>query len=502
MLTRNGVARAVAVCLLPAAAAGQTLVDQVEGQEGMFGSSVSHVGDIDEDGWIDYAVGSPWEAADRGVARVVSGRTGETLRSATGLAPGDRMGQVVAGVGDVNDDGVPDFAASATSLALLTLKPGYVRVFSGADASVLHTFQGLPNENFGASLCGPGDVDQDGYDDIIVGAPELAKAPIGAGFARVYSGQTGAVLCTLLGDEGMDMTGSSVVGVGDNDGDGYPDFAIGAPQLLFTGFVVVVSSKPLLEFVQMQGDTDVVSDPALLGTGIVLNLFTGPGLAEAFGASICSLPDVTGDGRRELAVGAPRAIGGRGAVLTFSGSGRLLWGALGDPGDRLGASLASDFDLSGDGIADLACGAPQVDISLLNGAVTKLGNGRVRLYRGHTGGEFGALNGPLLGSEFGITLSGAGPGAMGQPRLVVGVPNDEPNGPMSGSVWVYGPSMRVMMKCARSGSPAVPVSRSSGAGDRVVRSTTRSRRRRRPRAPRAAGDRAGARSGRRRSSAR
>lgn len=81
----------------------------------------------------------------------------------------DELGISVAGVGDVDKDGQPDFAIGAHQIAGI----GFVRVHSGADGRVLHTFRGDNlDDTFGRSVARIGDVDKDGFADILVGAPQ------------------------------------------------------------------------------------------------------------------------------------------------------------------------------------------------------------------------------------------------------------------------------------------------------------------------------------------
>jgi hypothetical protein len=133
------------------------------------------------------------------------------LYTLDGDATGGQLGVEVFFVGDVDADGCPDFAAGSWG--------DYVRVWSGADGSVLYTFTGNAGDLFGRGLAGAGDVNADGYDDILVGAPK-------GHYVAVYSGRDGSVLYAYTGT--TDGFGWSVTGLGDTDGDGYDDFAIGA----------------------------------------------------------------------------------------------------------------------------------------------------------------------------------------------------------------------------------------------------------------------------------
>jgi hypothetical protein len=108
---------------------------------------------------------------------------------------------------------------------------GHVRAFSGATGAVLFTLEGEPNDRLGSSLCAAGDWDGDGHDDVLAGSGVY----YGDNFVLLISGATGAVLKTLVLDHpwltfGFDTEfGGACAGIGDVDGDGRADFAVGAP---------------------------------------------------------------------------------------------------------------------------------------------------------------------------------------------------------------------------------------------------------------------------------
>ena len=106
------------------------------------------------------------------------------------------------------------------------------RVFA---QNVLNTVYGDPNDYLGISVSGAGDVDNDGFADSLVGAPEDDTNGALCGMIRVYSGRTGAVLYSRYGDAAGDMLGDSVSDVGDVNGDGFDDFIAGAGSATWNG---------------------------------------------------------------------------------------------------------------------------------------------------------------------------------------------------------------------------------------------------------------------------
>ncbi|MCI0588394.1 MAG: integrin alpha [Planctomycetes bacterium] len=131
-------------------------------------------------------------------------------------APASSTGWAVAGLGDMNADGFDDVLVGAP-------QAGQARVFSGATGLPLFTLTGVAE--FGVAVAGTGDADGDDIPDLIVGGPGTA-----ADVARTFSGANGALLFDLAAPSGSGDFGRSVAGVGDVSGDGVPDVAVGAPR--------------------------------------------------------------------------------------------------------------------------------------------------------------------------------------------------------------------------------------------------------------------------------
>ncbi len=220
-----------------------------------FGTSVSGTGDADGDGWPDVIVGTRYEdggATSAGRAYIFDGFSGivlHALESANPMQFGN-FGWSVSGAGDVDNDGHTDVVVGAHGEYVGVPGAGRAYVFSGAGGNLLHTLES-PNAQYvgwfsQSGVSGVGDVDNDGYDDIMVGAEwEDGFAP-GEGRVYIFSGYTGAPLFTLVAERqrvgGFDHFGSSIARAGDVNADGYEDLIVTA---VYQGKVYVLSGTAL-----------------------------------------------------------------------------------------------------------------------------------------------------------------------------------------------------------------------------------------------------------------
>jgi hypothetical protein len=373
-----------------------------------FGAFVAAAGDVDGDGFADLLVGAPRADAngvDSGLARVYSGRTGSVLHDLSGDAAGDQFGTGVAGLGDVDGDGHDDFAVGAPLEDDGGPDAGSVRVFSGRTGAVLRTLLGDgPGDRFGFSVAGPGDVDGDGFADVLVGAYLDDDSGFDSGSAKLFSGRTGAVLHTFLGDAVGDWFGRAVAAAGDVDRDGVGDLVVGA---------------------HLDDDNGTNSGSARVysgATGAVLHSLVGNAAGEFFGYAVGGAGDVDGDGHDDLVVGAYPLGSGRARV--FSGrTGAVVQTFVGDAaGDWFGFSVGGAGDADGDGFADFAVGAPQDDRSAVDaGSVRILTMGYTgtpatarSVGRGCAGSNghlprAGHVGRPFLGTAVRVSLRGALP---------------------------------------------------------------------------------------------
>ena len=198
---------------------------------GHFGAAVASAGDVDGDGHADVLVGAPCadgSGAESGAAYVISGATGQTLFALAGRAAGDHFGIGTAPVGgDLNHDGVPDSVVGAADAGAGAR--GVVYSISGADGSVLRTMTGdSTTVDLGwFFVAGVGDVDGDGVVDIYAGDFDAGAHQSYRGRAFVFSGATGKKIYVFTGAT-INAGAGPGRSAGDVDGDGVSDVAVGS----------------------------------------------------------------------------------------------------------------------------------------------------------------------------------------------------------------------------------------------------------------------------------
>ncbi|MFO0686222.1 MAG: VCBS repeat-containing protein [Sandaracinus sp.] len=268
-----------------------------------FGTSVAGVGDVNGDGYGDVLVGAHDVGGNAGAAYVYLG-------SASGLATtpattihgpaGAWLGVSVAGAGDVNGDGFADVAIGAHRASDLA---GRAYVHLGSATGIAATastdipgpaiFRGM----FGVGVAGAGDVDGDGFDDVVV--------VDGTSHGYVFEGGAsgiGTTATTTLAVGSAAARGGALAGAGDVDGDGFDDVAFGNGEP--GGGTVLV----------FRGSSSGV------GTSATWTLADPDGASSYFGSSVAGLGDVNGDGAADLGVGAFGVTSSTGRVYVYHGS--------------------------------------------------------------------------------------------------------------------------------------------------------------------------------------
>ena len=342
-----------------------TLQSPNEGIDGYFGYSVSGIPDVDGDGRGDFIVGAyredPLSGLDNsGRAYIFSGASGsllQTLQSPNAEQNG-YFGYSVSGIPDVDGDGLDDVIVGAYREDHVSFTDaGRAYVYSGASGVLLHTLEPPNAESsgwFGCSVSGTPDVDGDGQGDVIVGAHREDQGSFtDAGRAYVFSGASGNLLQTLESPN-IEMGGNfgySVSGITDVNDDSRGDVIVGtsedpefSPGGAGRAYIFSGESGSLLQTLQSPNEET--------------NGF--------FGYSVSGIPDVDGDGRSDVIVGARYEDPGSspddtGRAYIFSGVGGALLHTLQSPNEEyqgyFGCSVSGIPDMDGDGRGDVIVGA-------------------------------------------------------------------------------------------------------------------------------------------------
>ncbi|UCG30056.1 MAG: FG-GAP repeat protein, partial [candidate division WOR-3 bacterium] len=400
--------------------------------EARFGWSVSAAGDVNGDGYSDVIVGAYWYdngQTDEGRAYVYHGSATGLAATPCWTAESDQanawFGYSVSAAGDVNGDGYSDVIVAAVWYDSGQTNEGRVYAFHGSAAGLCSNAgwsaeSDQASAQFGNSVSSAGDVNGDGYSDVIVGVYWYDNGEINEGRAYVYHGSaTGLSLTpdwTAESDQAFARFGHSVSGAGDVNGDGYSD---------------VIVSALNYDNGQVDEGRAYVYHGSATGLYLMPDWTAESNQTEAeFGISVSSAGDVNGDGYSDVIVGAYRYDNGQtneGRAYVFHGSAAGLpltsdWTAESDQAEaRFGGSVSTVGDVNGDGYSDVIVGAYWYD----NGQTNE---GRAYVYHGSATGL--SLNpdwtaeSDQAGAGFGHSVSAAGDvNGDGYSDVIVGAPN-------------------------------------------------------------------------------
>jgi FG-GAP repeat/FlgD Ig-like domain/FG-GAP-like repeat len=359
-----------------------------------FGYSVATAGDVNGDGFSDVIVGA-WKydngESDEGRAYVFIGSPNGLSATPAWTAEGDqanaRFGVSVASAGDVNGDGFCDVIVGATGYAASASNKGRAFLYFGSAAGLVTspawTADGGPTSELGRSVATAGDVNGDGFSDVIVGAWFADNGQTDEGQAFVYhgapSGLAASPAWTGEANQASAFYGFSVATAGDVNGDGFSDVIVGA-WLADNG-----QTDEGRAFVYHGSAVGLATTAAWTGESNQTNAF--------YGWSVSTAGDVDGDGFCDVIVGSysyDNTPADEGAAFVYRGSGLGLattaaWSfESGQSNSEFGVSVATAGDVNGDGFADVIVGAPSYD----NGETNE---GRATIYRGSATGFTGAI---------------------------------------------------------------------------------------------------------------
>ena len=402
-----------------------------------FGSKVSNAGDINGDGYDDIIVGAPFnDAGGTDAGRVYIYFGGVSMDNIAdviinGEAASDNFGYSISAAGDVNGDGYDDIIVGAPYHDIGANDMGRAYVYLGGDP--MNTTQVIVlngvfvSDHFGHSVSYAGDVNGDGYSDVIVGAIWNDAGGSNAGRAYIYLGgasMNNTVDVVLTGAEVNDEFGYSVSDAGDANGDGYGDVIVGAP---YNDEGFSNGGRAYLYFggSSMNNSADVI--------------FGGSGVDDNLGYSVSTAGDVNGDGYSDLIVGAPfNDVGGTnsGRVFIFYGGTSInsiakviLTGKVAN--GNLGWSVADAGDVNGDGYGDVIAGAYSW------GTIT----GKAYIYFGDGTMDNIAdviMSGEAEGDNLGISVSTAGDvNGDGYSDVIVGANGSDVAAAGAGRAYLY-----------------------------------------------------------------
>ncbi|MFI5170965.1 MAG: FG-GAP-like repeat-containing protein [Chitinophagales bacterium] len=410
------------------------------------GNYVSSAGDVNADGYMDVVIGAwMYDYGEAGEGRIYihhGSATGINITPQTTIELNQHnanFGRSVACAGDINGDGYDDIIVGASGYNNGQSNEGAAYIYLGSSTGINLVPNAIIESDqaqaeFGTSVASAGDINGDGYDDVIVGAPYFDNGQTDEGRAYVYLGSSTGINTTpaivLESNDAVAYFGYSVSGAGDINNDGYDDIIIGAHKY---SDGIINSGKV---FIYHGSATGINATPTLIMSGVQAN--------ELYGISVSSAGDINGDGYGDIIVGADNYTNGQdyeGQIYIYHGTAGGLNATPmatiegNQSSAHYGISVASAGDVNSDGFGDVVVGAEQ----FVN---VEYGEGRGYLY-------FGSISGlitvPQLTMEpnksssyFGSSVASAGDvDNDGDDDIIIGAPSWDDDLNSEGGAFIY-----------------------------------------------------------------
>ena len=336
------------------------------------GFSVSSAGDVNGDGYSDVIAGAnlyDGGQVDEGAAFIYYGSiTGISTTAAAILESNQadaRMGNALSTAGDVNGDGYSDIIVAAYFYDNGQADEGVAFIYHGSAAGINTTAASILESNqadarMGIAVSCAGNVNGDGYSDVIVGAWRYDNGQTDEGVAFVYHGSASGINTTAAAmvesNQANAWLGFSVAAAGDVNGDGYSDVIVGAFQY---------NNGQVGEGVAFVYHGSATGINTAAATGLEANQANA-----AFGYAVAGAGDLNGDGYSDVIIGVVNYDNGQtdeGAVFIYHGSAAGITTTLqavleiNQAGAQMGYSVALAGDVNGDGYSDVIVGANLYD---------------------------------------------------------------------------------------------------------------------------------------------
>lgn|GEM_PF-1977086 len=392
-----------------------------EGDNDELGHRLDRIGDLDGDGRADILLGAYQHANSRGRVYAYSGRTGELLHVWTGEQDYSLFGWGLSNAGDTNGDGVNDVVISSVTYNGPGPASGAAYLYDGRTGALRFRWVGeTPGEQFGFRVAAIGDVDGDGRSDVAIGAPYNSENGTEAGKVSLYSGRTGELIRSYLGENPGDRLGERFCGDFDLNGDNHSEVLIAS--VYFNSHGVGTGRVYLYSGID----------------GSLMRTFDGERRGDQLGYRIRTFEDLDGDHVPEIVASALYADGNgvdSGSVYIYSGRTlNLMYRYDGErANDRLGRVIQDIGDINNDGNNDFAIGSPFVSTPE-NGVEV----GRAYVYSGRTGKLLLRITGEAAGDQFGYSIKPGGDvNGDGIPDFTVGAVYNDAGGPDAGRAYVF-----------------------------------------------------------------